>query len=89
MNRDEEEVDDEEMPETPSKSNKAGSKATSTSRVSATPSATPVRSAKQAVKSEYGSKQTAHIFKAEKPDHNVVINIDDDERYNFPKPVEN
>ncbi|KAK6528745.1 hypothetical protein TWF694_003984 [Orbilia ellipsospora] len=74
MHRDDD-VDDEEILKTPSKSSKSDYQARDFSNPPRG-SAAPSKSAK-AVKFE--NQQTAHIFKAEKPDKKGVIHIDDDE----------
>ncbi|KAF3918819.1 hypothetical protein ABW20_dc0100295 [Dactylellina cionopaga] len=67
----EEDTEDEEMIMTPSKSSKTGPRKVG-SNVRNAPSKTPNSVAKS-------QRQTAHIFKAEKPDQNEVIDLDDDE----------
>ncbi|KAK6351077.1 hypothetical protein TWF718_004250 [Orbilia javanica] len=66
MNHDE---DDEEIIMTPSKSSKTGHK----------PAGESAKESKKAIKLEVKNEQTAHIFRADKPDENGVIHISDDE----------
>ncbi|KAF3912002.1 hypothetical protein AA313_de0208783 [Arthrobotrys entomopaga] len=77
MHRDDDDVDDEEILKTPSKSSKQVSKIVDSSNLSSHGSATTPSKTAKAVKLE--NQQTAHIFKSEKPDKNGVIHIDDDE----------